>query len=191
LPRAGDHRRGAEGRRHQEAVPDVEDAMKAGARASRLGATSSSRRIRPSSQRHFASSSTTTTRPTRSSASCSHRVPRSSWTDGIMPLGKPTSTRPRSAPSPFSTTDQAAETPTWCSSRTTRAGCRPREHGHHRTYPPGDVPVVSSALPLTNFKYEIIAKATSEMLGKKVEVARLLVPRRALREHGRAHREGA
>ncbi len=32
-----------------------------------------------------------------------------------------------------------------------------------------DAPVVSSALPLTNFKYEVIAKATSEMLGKKLK----------------------
>nr|MDO8111452.1 proteasome assembly chaperone 4 family protein [Candidatus Sigynarchaeota archaeon] len=34
-----------------------------------------------------------------------------------------------------------------------------------------DAPVVSSALPLTNFKYEIIAKSTSEMLGKKLQSA--------------------
>jgi hypothetical protein len=32
-----------------------------------------------------------------------------------------------------------------------------------------DAPMVSSALPMTNFKYEIIAKATSELLGKKLK----------------------
>nr|MDO8087050.1 proteasome assembly chaperone 4 family protein [Candidatus Sigynarchaeum springense] len=32
-----------------------------------------------------------------------------------------------------------------------------------------EVPVVSSALPLTNFKYEVIAKTTSELLGKKLK----------------------
>lgn len=32
-----------------------------------------------------------------------------------------------------------------------------------------DVPVISSALPLTNFKYEIIAKTTAELLGKKLK----------------------
>jgi hypothetical protein len=34
-----------------------------------------------------------------------------------------------------------------------------------------DTPMISSALPLTNFKYEIIAKATSELLGKKLQSA--------------------
>lgn len=32
-----------------------------------------------------------------------------------------------------------------------------------------DAPMVSSALPLTNFKYEVIAKTTSELLGKKLK----------------------
>ncbi|HME52002.1 MAG TPA: proteasome assembly chaperone 4 family protein [Candidatus Lokiarchaeia archaeon] len=32
----------------------------------------------------------------------------------------------------------------------------------------GDMPIVSSALPLTNFKYEVLAKAVSEMMGKKL-----------------------
>ena len=32
-----------------------------------------------------------------------------------------------------------------------------------------DAPMVSSALPLANFKYEVIAKATSELLGKKLK----------------------
>ncbi|MBN2150622.1 MAG: hypothetical protein JW839_04150 [Candidatus Lokiarchaeota archaeon] len=32
-----------------------------------------------------------------------------------------------------------------------------------------EAPVVSSALPLTNFKYEVIAKTTSELLGKKLK----------------------
>ncbi|MEX2682966.1 MAG: proteasome assembly chaperone 4 family protein [Candidatus Sigynarchaeota archaeon] len=32
-----------------------------------------------------------------------------------------------------------------------------------------EAPVVSSALPLTNFKYEVIAKTTSELLSKKLK----------------------
>lgn len=35
----------------------------------------------------------------------------------------------------------------------------------------GDIPIVSSALPLTNFKYEVLAKAISEMIGKKLGAA--------------------
>jgi hypothetical protein len=35
----------------------------------------------------------------------------------------------------------------------------------------GDMPIVSSALPLTNFKYEILAKSFSEMMGKKLGAA--------------------
>ena len=38
----------------------------------------------------------------------------------------------------------------------------------------GDMPLVSSALPLTNFKYEVLSKALSEMLGKKLGAAVLL-----------------
>ena len=35
----------------------------------------------------------------------------------------------------------------------------------------GDMPIASSALPLTNFKYEILAKSISEILGRKLHSA--------------------
>lgn len=35
----------------------------------------------------------------------------------------------------------------------------------------GDMPIVSAALPLTNFKYEVLSKAISELMGKKLGAA--------------------